>query len=715
MKKDLSPGHGAASWAAVTAAAIFFLAWASPVDMAHSDPAIALVASQALLDYGTLDLGVYVDHPELAYDFDRFDRRVYRRGDGIYYINEGVPIVSAPAVWLANRLGYDMLDQDDEFAVQNVVSAVLTAAAFALFFRLGLFYAAPWPSFVIALVSTLGSTVASTLATGLWSADYQIILISWILAFLLARRGEPLGLVHAVLLGALLAAGFVIRPTTAFLAVGVLVHLAGEKNRLVAWSARLALGSAAAVVVLVALRLVPSIPKYYSPKKILPSTLPFRPLYGALLSPSRGLLVFSPFLVPAAVAAAARCRALLRDRILRLVALWIVLHVVGVSFKKMWWGGHCYGPRLLTELMPGFVVLTAWAWREVRASWPPRRCRVLARSYLVLGCVGIFIHSFQGLFNPAVHDWNTRPNIDLGVAEPLIFDWRYPQFLATPKGVERRHLDFQRRGFGVYRPGEVLSHDSPDLLFNSWYEPEPGWRWTRGHAPELVFRLDAADAEKSFVLALSASSVGRQKVDASMNGELLGSFEIDDPEPVHRILVVRGGVLSEGENVLRLVIPGARPTDFDERVMGLALRTFSLEPLEEDAVVTFRDDAYFAAGFSAAEDAWRWTEGTAARVLYPLADADETASYELELVAGAYGEQRAEVLVDGHSVGWLELSGAEPRSASLALPAERVRPYQVVSIELLIPDAARPEGDPRRLGIAFRSLRIANALRRSVE
>lgn len=558
----------------LAAAAVFLLAALSPIDMGDADPAMALVAAQALVRHGTLDLGVYRGDPALAYDLEGHNYRLRRRGGGVYYFNLGVPVVSAPAVALANGLGYDMLDRGDELALQNLISALLTALVCAQLYRLARFFAAPGPSLALALVTTLGSSLASILATGLWSTCYQVPLICLVLHLLAARRGEPLAPRHLVALALLLGAGFVIRPTTAFLGLAVLVYLLGEPRRAVAVGARVVLAASAAAVALAALDLAPGVPRYYSPSKLLPAVFHRESLYGVLASPGRGLFVYCPFLLPVAAALAWRVRALLRDRLARTVALWIALHVAGVAMKETWWGGQSYGPRLLTEILPGFLVLTAWAWQRL-ASAPASRRAAWAASYLVLGLAAVAVHSYQGLFNPAILRWDREPNVDNPRYHDLLFDWRYPQFLATDAAVDARWLDVQRRSMGVYRPGRELAFDSPDLLFADWYGSEAGLRWSRGGESALGFRLGAGDAGRPGVVELHASTLGDQEVGVALNGTPLGALGFAY-EPGRRTLPVPAGVLREGENTLRLKVPGAGPAPGDDRVLGLALRSFKL-------------------------------------------------------------------------------------------------------------------------------------------
>jgi len=82
-----------------------------------------------------------------------------------------------------------------------------------------------------------------------------------------------------------------------------------------------------------------------------------RRLYGLLLSPSRGLVVYSlVVLVPLFLTI--RYWKVLPDRRLAILALAIIaMHLILVSSWYCWWGGISYGPRLLLELVPWLVLM----------------------------------------------------------------------------------------------------------------------------------------------------------------------------------------------------------------------------------------------------------------------------------------------------------------------------------------------------------------------
>jgi hypothetical protein len=121
-------------------------------------------------------------------------------------------------------------------------------------------------------------------------------------------------------------------------------------------------------------------------------------LAGLMISPSRGLLVFSPFMV----FALAGLGMLWTQR--RYAPLWPVaaatLALLVVAFKWFdWWGGWCYGPRPIVDTMPFFALMLIpimdWVWR---------RKRVLAL-FLVLAAWSVGVQVL-GVFAYDMFGWN---------------------------------------------------------------------------------------------------------------------------------------------------------------------------------------------------------------------------------------------------------------------------------------------------------------------
>lgn len=715
--------------AALLALAAFALAYLSPVDHSASDPAIALLASQTLIDHGTLRLDVYLDDPAIAYDLTD-DYRIRLRDGSYRYHALGVPLLSLPAVWLAGQAGWDMRVPEHERALQNRLSAAVCAVLAILLYALCRAYLGPWPSLALTAITFFGSSLISTLATGLWNAGYAVVLLALALVRLARAEADPAVRPRWFLLTLLAAAAFLCRPTAAFaIAAAVAAYLppwlwARVPAGLRGWP-RPRLALAGAVALALALLLVAGMflltapgddgdaaPSYYSPLKLTPRTPLLRGLHGVLLSPSRGLLVFSPFLLVVAAGAGRFLPALWRQRMFRLAVVWIALQVLAIATKGVWWGGHSFGPRLLLEVMLPALVIACLVWRELERGGRRRTRLLYAAAFLVTGLFAVYVHSYRGLFVATTSEWNSSPDVDR--APQLVFDWRYPQFLASPRSLEARWRALDRRPRTPYVLGEEVPFDAHAGTFYGWYPPEAGWRWSRGRAPELRLLLGDLPAYELFLFELEAGALGRQEIALAVNGTAAGSIVLEGHGRRRRAFAVGRELLRPGaENRFRFDVPGATATAGDDRVMAIALHGFALAPLDPAAIagIGYDDDAFFAEGWSAAEAGWRWSDGTRAAIDYPVAalpSGSADASATLVLTAGALEAQIVTVRIGGTPIGELAFPAgiAPPVSRRLVFDPALLRPGRMNRIELLIPSARPTADDPRLLGLSFVRLEL---------
>jgi len=697
----------AARWLVVSLAVlIFVLAGTSPVETVDSDSAIALLVSQSILDHGTTRLDVWSGESDLAYDLQS-DRRIRRSGKSLHYFSIGVPLLSVPAVWMANRFGLHMLRQEDEFLLQNLLSAACVSFLFLLCYRLSRVFTTPGASTVIALVSTLGSSLISTLGTGLWNSGYAVALTGLALLHVARREAGEIPELRYVYLGSLTALAFLCRPTSAIFVVGLLLFLAVRRREpsITRWLAGAVLVAIPFVVAASVFGWLDFVPGYYSPSKLIGRTSILTGLAGVLLSPSRGLFVYSPFLAVVVFGLAWRWRRLRGEYAVALGVLWIVLHVLASAGKTRWWGGYSFGPRMLTETMPAFALLTGFVWQEWKSVGAPLQRRLLVGLYSSLGLLAILVHSGQGLLNRSVNDWNERPDIDSN--RHYLWSWKYPQLLASPALLEERLVEHQLRILRPYEPGEDLSPRSDSAVFLNWHAPEADWRWSRGAISELLFRLPADPDARLWVVNLTVGSLGEQAVSLSLNGEPLAELTLAGFSPtVSAFFVPATSLRFEDENRMRFEVPGARSTAEDRRVLGVALHSLRLRPLAPDLFVSFRDDEAFVSGFSVAEAGWRWSVGRSSTVSYPYPAVELDRRYLLQVRAGTIGDRSASFFVNGEAVGTLAYTGFDAVTRSLALDPAVLVADGVNRIRFEVDSTATVAGDPRELGLAVVEIRL---------
>ncbi len=122
-------------------------------------------------------------------------------------------------------------------------------------------------------------------------------------------------------------------------------------------------------------------------------------------------------------------RELSHRRLATLAVFVIAVHTVVVSTDPNWWGGHCYGARMTTDLVPWFFLLAVIGCRCLR-----EESRARVKHYAIaLGLLALVIGAMMnghGALSQSANDWvNGGPN-DVDQKPSRVWDWRHPQFLA---------------------------------------------------------------------------------------------------------------------------------------------------------------------------------------------------------------------------------------------------------------------------------------------
>ena len=147
-------------------------------------------------------------------------------------------------------------------------------------------------------------------------------------------------------------------------------------------------------------------------------------LYGLLLSPGRGLLLYVPLVLPALVAApwAWRRSALVAGLCLGMLALRVVFYAKWFS----WQGAWAWGPRFLVPAMPLLApllleIVRRLSWRRWPLAAAAAAVLLLSASVQALGAAVRYDTDSANLTMTAVwrSDWDSTPQ------DRVLFDWRY--------------------------------------------------------------------------------------------------------------------------------------------------------------------------------------------------------------------------------------------------------------------------------------------------
>jgi hypothetical protein len=303
----------------------------------------------------------------------------------------------------SGRPSFVALANGDVVAARGVVevlaASVFVGATAALLFAIARRFASVGGALVVVGVFAFASSAWSTGSRAFWSHTPSMLLLTVALWIVLKAEERPSVVQY---LSIPLALAFCVRPTNA-VAVLVFTVFVGFRYReyllrYLLWGVpfAVALGwyhwSAFGSV----------LPSYYLLRPSGDGGSWFQTVAGLLVSPSRGLLVFCPWVVFASWR--------------RWPVVWCVVggHFLVLSlFSDYWYGGHSYGPRLFTEMMPFLALLLAGR----------RKTAVLAALVLF----SVFVHS-RGAWDADGYRWNVEP-VNVDVARERLWDWSDPQFL----------------------------------------------------------------------------------------------------------------------------------------------------------------------------------------------------------------------------------------------------------------------------------------------
>jgi hypothetical protein len=358
----------------------------------------------------------------------------------IYYLfPPGSSILSLPYVALMNVVGVSATSRDGSYSrtgelkIEASLAALLMAGLSSVIFLTGRLFLPFWWSLLIAYGSAFGTQIWSTASRALWSDTWGIFilgLVVWMLAGVECKRFR----LRPTLLATLLSWLYFIRPTYCVPIVVITIYILLYRRSSFTKYALTGAAWLAAFVGFSQYYYGQMLPYYYQPNRLTFETF-WLALAGNLISPSRGLLVFIPILFFVAYLLI-RYRSEIAHPKLIVMSLSIVLfHLIVVSGRVPWFGGHSYGPRYSTGLVPWFSLLGILSVQS-RLSWHHKRAindsaflwkvewtfgAILLLCSVTLNALGA--NSYRTAL------WNMRP-VNVDEAPERVWDWKHPQFLA---------------------------------------------------------------------------------------------------------------------------------------------------------------------------------------------------------------------------------------------------------------------------------------------
>lgn len=424
----MQPGAAGDRWIAAGIVAVLLLVYnANGREIGSYDSQPTKFAARELLLRGTLGLNhvvgavpQYAERPAFVLARDGRYRSAY----------SPVPSIAA-AVMVYPLVRLHLLELKAPLApvwIAVVGASVMTALAVGLLF-LAARRLTPRPAAILLAAGLgLGTGLWCTASRTLWQHETAIFGMAVAIAAF-ASREQGLSLRLAVWVGVGLALAGSARPQLAPMIAVLLAGVWARSPRRAAAISTAVVAGAAAILMLMNWRWFGA---PLGAQSVLQRTNDsihwtsgwidwrFEGLAGLLLSPSRGLLVFSPIVLVAFAGFADAVRAPWRSP-LRWCAMAAAAQFLVYGGYSVWWGGHTYGPRYMLDVLPVLVPLAAAALARIRMG-PAMRiaCGAALAWSIALAGIGAFFHPNDR--------WNNDP-VDVDRDHARLWDWSDPQFV----------------------------------------------------------------------------------------------------------------------------------------------------------------------------------------------------------------------------------------------------------------------------------------------
>jgi len=395
----------------------FVLYTSSPGRQTDLDTRWSIHVAESIVREGNIDIDEYraLTLPN--------DYRTFTHNGHLYnFYPIGVSVLAVPFVYLYHAIeptkNVEQFYGSAEIAIASLVMA-LTAAIVYLTARLSLNIKQSLLSVFIFVFCTSAWSIASR---ALWQHGPSMLMLGLALYLLLLARRRP-SLVQFA--GLPLAFSYIIRPTNGLSAVLLTLYVLIEYRRFflryVFWAMWII-----APFLLLNLSVYQSLlPGYFTWYQQFSTDTVIEGLVGTLLSPARGLLIFSPIFVFSVAGIALKLRHRTWTKLDTVLFSILFLHWITISIWPFWWGGWSFGPRYLSDMIPYFMFFLMAAIPFIMVA--QRRLIPAQVVFVVLAGVSAFIH-YRGATDISTFDWNSQP-VDIVTTPWRLWDWQDFMFL----------------------------------------------------------------------------------------------------------------------------------------------------------------------------------------------------------------------------------------------------------------------------------------------
>lgn len=454
----------------------------------------------------------------------------------------------------------------NEIRIQKIISAIITSAISVIIFLTFILFYNLKKSLLMTIIFSFATPLVSTLSRALWSHTWLVLLLSIIILIIL-KNIKNKTLPNPYILATLVAWMYFVRPTSSISIIIISILCALYFKKIFLKYFTIGIFWLLAFITYSYYNFETVLPSYYLVNRLAFDNFSTA-FIGNLFSPSRGLFVHCFFLIPI-IFLTIKQKNLNEYKLLIYASFTaITLHLIIISSFPHWWGGHSYGPRFMSDIIPWLLAIAALSFNSAK-----KTNIYLLTILIITSGIGIFINT-RGAYNPKTAEWNVSPdNIDSNPAR--LWDWKHPQFLA---GVHQ---------FSKEKTLPVLTKKKTIILFNSieadsflidgWSHAESRFRWTEAKTARFGFNLDNIQPITISIKLepFIKSDKNKQKIIFYINEKHLQEYNFESPGLEIITLNISEGHL-KNKNIVKIKIPNATsPSNMhisdDQRTLGIAV------------------------------------------------------------------------------------------------------------------------------------------------